>query len=126
MECIIIGERIYRIRHESLEYIETVLRIWNTLTDKAARASGECYVKSYREALGVPLDATIDEEASYIHATYGEKPYKNKEFVDRFLHVPSAYERMKLPDFVAWLKERDIEASVEPNVFMIDEEVNYG
>ena len=126
MECIIIGERVYRVRHKSLEYIETVLRLWNTLTDKAARTSGECYVKSYREALGIPLDATIEEEASYVHATYGVKPYKNQEFVDNFLNVPNAYERIKLPDFTTWLKKRDIEASVEPNVFMIDEEVDYG
>ena len=125
MECIIIGEQVYRVRHKSLDYIKTVILDWNTLTDETVKICHDNYVKAYREKLGIPLDATIDEEATYIHETYGARPYKNSVFVDR-LGNALFYEQEELPNFIDWLKERDIEAKVEPNVFIIDEEVDYG
>lgn len=125
MECIVIGERVYRIKHKSLEHIEAALVDWNRLTDEAIKISSRAYIKAYREALGIPTDISIDDEAAFIHKTYGVKPYESQEFVDK-LHDALGYKRGKLPDFVAWLRERDIEASVETNIFMIDEEVNNG
>ena len=122
MECIIIGERTYRVKHESLEHIEAALVDWNRLTDEAVKISSRSYIKAYRKALGIPANITIDEEASFIHKTYGVRPYENQKFVDR-LHDALSYKRGKLPDFITWLKGRTIEASVETNVFMIEEEV---
>ena len=123
MECIVIGERVYRLRHRNLKYIETTLWDWNALTEVAVRINSENYIKAYRESLGVPLQATMDEEASYVHETYGPMPYKNPEFVER-LHDTLGYKHEKLPDFVNWLGERGIEAAIEANVYTIDEEVD--
>ena len=125
MECIVIGTRVYRASHNNLDVIKVVMGDWVKLINDAINTNYNNYKMKYRKALGIPLDATIEEEATYIHETYGEKPYKNQEFVDK-LSSALCYERTKIPDFVSWLKERGIEASVELNVFMIDEEADYG
>ena len=122
MECIVIGERVYRIRHKSLKYIETTLWDWNALAEATVRVNSENYIKAYREVLGIPLDATVKEEATYVHDTYGAKLYKNNEFIDKLYAID--YEHKRLPDFVNWLGERGVEARVETNVFTIDEEVD--
>lgn len=94
--CAFIGEeQTFVVLSEDIDALEKAMDEVKEEYPKVEKENLARFVAIYRELLGIPADATIDEERDYLHSEYGEQPMDNEEFVELMREARRNYEDMR-------------------------------
>ena len=95
--CAFIGEdeQQFLVLSDDIDAIEEAMDALSEAYQNLETENMEGYVAHYREAMGIPLDATIDEEREIVQEKYGVQPVKNEDFIKLMRQLEETYEQCK-------------------------------
>jgi len=110
--CIVLGDKqSFVVLSEDVERLEEAMDWWLEEYENYLTSHTDTYVETYREVMGIPMDATLEEERDLIIERFGESPLDSEKFTELAKESERRFTENKptLPSWKEWFDERGFE-----------------